>query len=77
MIVTCGAVIVMRTIAWAKKWTAHALITHGHQGSAALLNADAAETLLCACSAQPRSWESANPVLPVGLARRLSVLERG
>ena len=46
--VTSAAVIVMPTLAWAKSRTARALSTHGRQGSAVLLNADAAETLLCA-----------------------------
>jgi divalent metal cation (Fe/Co/Zn/Cd) transporter len=46
--VTGAAVIVMPTLAWAKRRTARALGEHGHQGSAVLLDADAAETLLCA-----------------------------
>ena len=40
--------IVMPTLAWAKRRTTRALGERGHQGSAVLLNADAAETLLCA-----------------------------
>jgi len=48
LVVTGAAVIVMPTLAWAKRRTARALGVHGHQGSAVLLNADAAETLLCA-----------------------------
>ena len=48
LVVTGAAVIVMPTLAWAKRRTARALGERGHQGSAVLLNADAAETLLCA-----------------------------
>lgn len=48
LVVTGAAVIVMPTLAWAKRRTARALGEHGRQGSAVLLNADAAETLLCA-----------------------------
>jgi len=48
LVVTGAAVIVMPTLAWAKRRTAQALDEHGRQGSAVLLNADAAETLLCA-----------------------------
>jgi len=48
LVVTGAAVIVMPTLAWAKRRTARALRERGHQGSAVLLNADAAETLLCA-----------------------------
>jgi len=46
--VTGAAVIVMPTLAWAKRRTAKSLLAHGHQGSAVLLTADAAETMLCA-----------------------------
>lgn len=38
----------MPTLAWAKRRTARALGAHGQHASAVLLNADAAETLLCA-----------------------------
>jgi len=48
LVVTGAAVIVMPTLAWAKRRTARALGEHGRQGSAVLLNADAAETTLCA-----------------------------
>jgi len=48
LVVTGAAVIVMPTLAWAKRRTARALGERGDQGSAVLLNADAAETLLCA-----------------------------
>jgi divalent metal cation (Fe/Co/Zn/Cd) transporter len=48
VVVTSAAVIIMPTLAWTKSRTARALSTHGRQGSAVLLNADAAETLLCA-----------------------------
>jgi len=48
LVVTGAAVIVMPTLARAKRRTARALGERGDQGSAVLLNADAAETLLCA-----------------------------
>src|SRR5665647_3544300 len=48
LVVTSAAVVVMPTLAWAKRRTARALGAHGQQASAVLLNADAAETLLCA-----------------------------
>ena len=48
LVVTGAAVIGMPTLAWAKRRTARALVAHGHQSSAVLLRADAAETLLCA-----------------------------
>ena len=48
LVVTGAAVVVMPTLAWAKRRTAKSLLAHGHQGSAVLLTADAAETLLCA-----------------------------
>jgi len=38
----------MPALAWAKRRTAKELNARGHQGPALLLNADAAETLLCA-----------------------------
>jgi len=48
LVVTGAAVVVMPALAWAKRRTAKELNAHGHQGSAVLVNADAAETLLCA-----------------------------
>ena len=48
LVVAGAAVVVMPTLAWAKRRTANELKTHGHEGSAVLVNADAAETLLCA-----------------------------
>jgi divalent metal cation (Fe/Co/Zn/Cd) transporter len=48
LLVTGAAVVVMPVLAWAKRRTAKELNAHGHQGSAVLVNADAAETLLCA-----------------------------
>ena len=46
--VTSAALVVMPALAWAKRRTAKGLNAHGQEGSAVLLNADAAETLLCA-----------------------------
>ena len=48
LLVTGAAVVVMPALAWAKRRTAKRLNAHGHQGSAVLVNADAAETLMCA-----------------------------
>jgi divalent metal cation (Fe/Co/Zn/Cd) transporter len=48
LVVTGAAVVVMPTLAWAKRRTAGTLGARGHESSAVLLNADAAETLLCA-----------------------------
>jgi divalent metal cation (Fe/Co/Zn/Cd) transporter len=48
LVVTAAAAVVMPALAWAKRRTAKELNAHGHQGPALLLNADAAETLLCA-----------------------------
>ena len=48
LVVTGAAVLVMPTLAWAKRRTARTVGACGHQSSAVLLNADAAETLLCA-----------------------------
>jgi divalent metal cation (Fe/Co/Zn/Cd) transporter len=48
LVVTGAALVVMPILAWAKRRTAMALGGHGHQGPAVLLQADAAETLLCA-----------------------------
>jgi divalent metal cation (Fe/Co/Zn/Cd) transporter len=48
LVVTGVAVFVMPALSWAKRRTAKELNSHGHEGSDVLVNADAAETLLCA-----------------------------
>ena len=48
LVVTGAAVVVMPTLAWAKRRTAGTLGARGHESSAVLLNDDAAETALCA-----------------------------
>ncbi len=46
--VTSVAILVMSLLAWAERHTAKRLATNGGSGPAALLRADAAETVLCA-----------------------------
>ena len=48
LVITTASVILMPCLAWGKRHAATALDHHGHRAAAVLLNADAAETLMCA-----------------------------